>query len=159
MLRAFAEARNAGLELDLVIIGDGYASFRGLIEKLGLSDGVHLLGYLDEGSKGAVLRHAVALVYPSLMEGFGLPIVEGLAHGIPVVSGSDGALREVGGDAVSYVAPLTVDSLAGAMLEAATDRARQAARIAGPRRLAILRAQPEAAGLANAIRQIVCSLS
>jgi hypothetical protein len=45
------------------------------------------------------------------------------------------------------------------MLEAATDRARQAARIAGPRRLATLQAQPQAAGLANAIRQIVGSPS
>lgn len=159
LLRAFAETRKAGLELDLVIIGDGYASFRGLIETLRLGDAVHLLGYVDDGSKGALLRHAVALVYPSLLEGFGLPLVEGLARGIPVVSGSGGALREVGGDAVSFVAPLTVDSLARAMLEAATDSARQAARIAGPRRLATLRAQPQAAGLANAIRQIAGSPS
>jgi glycosyltransferase involved in cell wall biosynthesis len=157
LLRALAQARSAGLGLDLVIIGDGYSSLGGLIERLGLRDRVHLLGHLDEGAKSAVLRRATALVYPSLMEGFGLPLVEGLANGIPVVSGTGGALREVGGDAVSYVAPLTVDALAGAMIDATADRARQAARIAGPARLTILQAQGQAAGLAQTIGQIVCS--
>jgi glycosyltransferase involved in cell wall biosynthesis len=72
-----------------------------------------MLGYTDEATKASILRGAVAMVYPSRLEGFGLPIVEALAAG--------GSLKEIGGDAVSYVEPINEHSLAAAMQAACTD--------------------------------------
>lgn len=121
LLRAFARARKNMDDIDLVILGAGYEKVRKLIGDLGITDHVHMLGYVDEATKTSILRDAVAMVYPSRLEGFGLPIVEALAAGIPIFSGTGGSLKEIGGDAVSYVEPLTEHSLAAAMQAAPTD--------------------------------------
>ncbi len=64
---------------------------------------------------------AVSLVYPSLWEGFGLPIVEGIAAGVPVITSNNSSMAEIGADAVLLVDPLSVESIAEAMYEIATD--------------------------------------
>ena len=64
---------------------------------------------------------AVALVYPSLWEGFGFPIVEGMAAGVPVITSDNSSMAEVGAGAARFVNPLSVESIAEAMYELATD--------------------------------------
>ena len=138
MLRAFARIRQALPDIDLVMIGPGEEPFGKLIGQLRLGDRVHMLGYVDEPTKASLLKHATALLYPSRIEGFGLPILEAMAAGIPVVSGTGGSLTEVGGDAVTYVRPITDESLATAMIAVSRDAARDRARVAGVSQLKLL---------------------
>jgi glycosyltransferase involved in cell wall biosynthesis len=88
-----------------------------LIDRLGLSrDIVHVSA--DDDLLDALYREAVAFVYPSLYEGFGLPPLEAMARGCPVVASSTGSVPEVLGDAALLADPYDVDSLAAALAEA-----------------------------------------
>jgi glycosyltransferase involved in cell wall biosynthesis len=62
-------------------------------------------GFLSEGTKNMLLRHAHLLVYPSLFEGFGLPVLEALSFGVPVVTTRSSSLPEVGGECCYYFSP------------------------------------------------------
>ncbi len=76
---------------------------------------VHVLGYLAEEKKEELLGRAVALVYPSFYEGFGLPVLEAMAQGIPVVTSRGTVMEEVGGGAVLAVDPHSPVEMADAM--------------------------------------------
>jgi glycosyltransferase involved in cell wall biosynthesis len=82
---------------------------------------VLLLGTVTETRKQALLRGARALVYPSLDEGFGLPILEAMAAGTPVVASTAGSIPEVAGDAAILVAPDDVDTLASSLVDVLGD--------------------------------------
>ena len=155
LLRAMALLTNQAPTVQLVILGTGYDSFKQLITNLNISDHVHLLGYVSESRKAEILSGAVGLVYPSSYEGFGMPLIEGMAAGIPVITGTGGSLTEVGGSAVSYVQPLNKRRLASAMLEATKEAARAAARTAGQKRLAELMRQQEETGLADVVAAVL----
>jgi glycosyltransferase involved in cell wall biosynthesis len=132
LLAAFARFRAGGGREELVLIGRGYEPLQPLIASLGLQDAIHLTGYVDDRERSLLLAGATALVYPSLYEGFGLPVAEALQHGVRVITGRGGSLTEIGGAAAEYVDPITVDSLADAMRrvagEPADERFRQNAR-------------------------------
>jgi glycosyltransferase involved in cell wall biosynthesis len=151
LLRAFARARQAVPAMHLVMIGPGQDYFRYLINRLGLHGHVHALGYVDEPAKNAILHSAVALIYPSRMEGFGLPILEAMAAGIPVVCGTGGSLAEVGGEAVTYVSPINDESLATAMLSVTDAAAREHAKPAGAAQLRFLNNRHQASTLTGII--------
>jgi len=84
--------------------------------------GVRHLGYLDDESLVAVCNGASALVYPSFHEGFGLPPLEAMACGVPVISSSEGALAEVLGDAAVRIDPGDPESMGTAMRRLAEDQ-------------------------------------
>jgi glycosyltransferase involved in cell wall biosynthesis len=151
LLRAFSRARRELGGAELVLLGSGYEGFTPLITELGITDHVRMPGYVDEQAKTAILRGALVLLYPSMMEGFGLPVVEALAAGIPVISGTGGALREVGGAAATYVQPVTADSLAAAMVAVCNQDARQRARRAGEVQLRLLSERRESSTLPGAV--------
>jgi glycosyltransferase involved in cell wall biosynthesis len=92
--------------------------------------GIVHAGHVAEPVLRGLLASAIALLYPSDYEGFGLPIVEALASGCPVVTLRNSALVEAGGDAPWYLDAPTTDSLAQAMHTLATEPATRAARIA-----------------------------
>ncbi|MGK2848859.1 MAG: glycosyltransferase family 4 protein [Minisyncoccota bacterium] len=75
----------------------------GLIRTLGIEHRVHLLGFVPAEDLPALYQSALFFVYPSLYEGFGLPVLEALNSGVPVITSNASALPEVGGDAVVYV--------------------------------------------------------
>lgn len=79
---------------------------------------IRLLGYVSDRELGALLRHAAALVYPSLEEGFGLPVLEAMANGVPVVTSNVSSLPEVAGDAAVLIDPLSVGAIARGITEA-----------------------------------------
>jgi len=83
--------------------------------------GVHTPGFIRPEDLPALYAGATALVCPSLTEGFGLPVLEAMACGTPVVCGRAGALPEVAGDAARYVDPLDVGSIAGDIEQVLTD--------------------------------------
>jgi glycosyltransferase involved in cell wall biosynthesis len=115
-LAALAAARAAGLRLVVV----GPEKEPELARRL-RSEGAEVRGYVDEGELVQLYREAAALVFPSRFEGFGLPVLEALASGTPVVATADPAVQEVAGDAAVY-APR--DELGAAVRRAVADRAR-----------------------------------
>ncbi len=86
------------------------------------AEGVRYLARVTDEELGALYRGALALVYPSQYEGFGLPVLEAMALGCPVIASSGGALAEVAGEAALLVRPGSAAGLAEAMERLAGDR-------------------------------------
>jgi glycosyltransferase involved in cell wall biosynthesis len=88
--------------------GDGFGSgaIRASIAEQGMEPRVTLLGYIPNSRLPLLYSAASAFLFPSLEEGFGLPALEAMAHGLPVVTSRTSALPEVAGDAALYVDPL-----------------------------------------------------
>jgi len=109
----------------LIIRGDGQPAYaravRERVETLGLGDLVSFQGYAAEGALRDLYAGAVCLVLPSLREGFGLPVLEAMACGTPVITSSSSSLPEVGGDAALRVDPHDAIDLADAMYRVLTD--------------------------------------
>lgn len=89
---------------------------------------VHVLEQVSERFLVWIYQHARALVVPSLYEGFGLPVLEAMGAGCPVIASRAGSLPEVGGDAAVYADPRRVDDLAGAIARLVADDAARARR-------------------------------
>ena len=81
------------------------------------------LGFLDEAEKHAVMAGATVFCFPSLWEGFGLPVLEAMSHGTPVVTSIGTAMAEVAGDAALLVDPTDVDAVADALGRLLSDEA------------------------------------
>ena len=84
-------------------------------------EGIHLTGYIDEVDKGALYAGALALVFPSLYEGFGFPVLEAMHCGTPVIASSTSSLSELVGNAGLLVDPLNIEAIATAMNQLSTD--------------------------------------
>jgi glycosyltransferase involved in cell wall biosynthesis len=104
---------------DLVLAGSARwgAGIGPAIERLSLSDRVKLIGYVDSGELPALYRGADVFVYPSLYEGFGLPVLEAMACGTPVLASSGSSIPDVAGNAARLVNTESVSELAVAMAE------------------------------------------
>ncbi|MBL8155291.1 MAG: glycosyltransferase family 4 protein [Anaerolineae bacterium] len=89
-------------------------------------DGVRLIGYIDEADKGALYAGALALVFPSLHEGFGFPVLEAMHSGTPVIASRTSSLPELVGEAGLLVDPLDVGSISAAMSQMSEDAALRA---------------------------------
>lgn len=113
-LRAL-EASGVGRDVPLVVAGRpgwGYEEALALAEELQQKGMVRLLSYVPESDLPGLIAGATAMLYPSWTEGFGLPVVEALATGIPVITGTAPALREVGGPYARYADPANIDAIA-----------------------------------------------
>jgi glycosyltransferase involved in cell wall biosynthesis len=100
---------------DLVLAGGAgwkTASLHRRIARSAFRDKIHVTGYAARDAARALYRAAEVFVYPSLFEGFGLPVLEAMACGTPVVASTADALREVGGDAALYAPPRDPAALA-----------------------------------------------
>jgi glycosyltransferase involved in cell wall biosynthesis len=87
--------------------------------------GVHVTGYIDEADKAALLAQAEALVFPSLYEGFGFPVLEAMHCGTPVIAADASSLPELVNDAGVLVNPLDTQAIARAMQQVISDAARR----------------------------------
>jgi glycosyltransferase involved in cell wall biosynthesis/radical SAM superfamily enzyme YgiQ (UPF0313 family) len=130
LIEAFAARKRAGdLSHHLVCVGPyGWLS-RGLdelIQRTKVSHAIHFTGYVPFEDLPALYSLAELFVYPSMYEGFGLPVIEAMACGTPVITGRAAALAEVGGDAVEQVEGMDVDALGDAMAQLAHDERRRA---------------------------------
>ena len=126
LLDAFAAFDPGFFEVSpsLVIAGKGgwlYDDIFAEVRRLGLQHRVVFPGYVEEQDKAALLSGALAFVFPSLYEGFGLPVIEAQACGCPVVTSSTSSLPEVGGGAALEVDPTDTGALRDAMWRVATD--------------------------------------
>lgn len=91
------------------------------VEQLGLQSLVKFLGYVPYSQLPVLMNQAIALVFPTLWEGFGLPILEAMACGTPVIASNLSSMPEVAGDAALLVNPYSVGEIAAAMQTVATD--------------------------------------
>jgi len=85
------------------------------IEKSQAKSNIIRTGYVSQKTISALLQNALCLVWPSLYEGFGLPVLEAMSFGAPVITANNSSLPEVGGDAVIYVHAENVNEIASAM--------------------------------------------
>ncbi|MEG3848855.1 glycosyltransferase family 1 protein [Microcoleus sp. herbarium19] len=91
------------------------------VEELGLQSVVKFLGYVPYSQLPVLMNQAIALVFPTLWEGFGLPILEAMACGTPVIASNLSSMPEVAGDAALLVNPYSVGEITEAMQAVATD--------------------------------------
>ena len=118
LILAYARLRSEGLDCPLVVVGQPawhYQGDRYVARALQLDEHVRYLGYVPDEDLPALYSGATLLAFPSLYEGFGLPVLEAMACGTPVVTANVSALPEVAGDAALQVDPRNIDALAEAM--------------------------------------------
>ncbi len=117
LLRGFASFLRDHPDFRLVLVGWNYDGLDDLIAELGLAGHVVLTGYVEHDEKFRVLGESVAMVYPSLYEGYGMAIAEGFQACIPVIAGTGGSQGEVGGAGARAIDPSSPDDIAAAMAE------------------------------------------
>jgi len=126
LIEAFAEFRKAGFDgVKLLIIGDEISklpALRRAVHRHKLHKHVRFLGYLPDQTLAILYRLATVFVFPSLYEGFGLPPLEAMASGTPVVTSNVSSLPEVAGDAAVLVDPYDVDSIVDGLRRVVGDR-------------------------------------
>jgi glycosyltransferase involved in cell wall biosynthesis len=91
------------------------------VDQLSVSDRVKFLDYVPYDGLPTLINQAIALVFPTLWEGFGLPVLEAMACGTPVITSNLSSLPEVAGDAALLVNPYETREIAEAMEAIATD--------------------------------------
>lgn len=127
LIQAFHLVRQRGLDhLKLVMIGDEisrYAALRRAVHQHQLHKYVRFLGYLPQETLAVMYRLAGVFVFPSLYEGFGLPPLEAMASGAPVVTSNVSSLPEVTGDAALLVDPYDPEAIAEGIHRVLTDEA------------------------------------
>ncbi len=138
LVDAFALVRQRRPDLRLVLAGQrGWLAdpiFQ-RVEALGLQDAVHFPGFVADADLPALFSGALCFAFPSLHEGFGIPVLEAQACGAPVLAANTSSLPEVAGDGALLVDPLDTDAIAGGLLRLAEDET--------------LRSRLRAAGFAN----------
>ena len=127
LIEAFNIVRMRGMDrLKLVMIGDEiskYAALRRAVHRHQLHKDVRFLGYMPEETLAVMYRLAGVFVFPSLYEGFGLPPLEAMASGTPVVTSNVSSLPEVAGDAAVLVDPYDPNAIADGIERVLTDEA------------------------------------
>jgi glycosyltransferase involved in cell wall biosynthesis len=129
--------RSSNHNVDLVLAGKvGWLSDKivARAQQSGHASQIHLTGYVEDAELPALIAGACLFAYPSLYEGFGLPILEAQGLGVPVMTANNSSLSEVAGDAALYVDPTDVDAIAQAMLRLSQDEALRQELIAAGRR-------------------------
>jgi len=125
LLQAYARLRTGGVSDAPLVIGGkpdyGVDEVLRRAELSGDASGVRFAGLIPDEDLPAFYSAAACFVYPSLFEGFGLPVLEAMACGTPVVTSNRTALPELVGDAALSVDPSSVEALAGAMTRVLTD--------------------------------------
>jgi glycosyltransferase involved in cell wall biosynthesis len=114
-------------DLNLVVVGQekrGGEEVRRAVLRLGLEQRVELAGHVEHEELADLYRGAACLVFPSRYEGFGLPVLEAMASGTPVVAAATGAVPEVAGDAAILVEPGQPEAIADGIRRALADRER-----------------------------------
>lgn len=118
LIESLAHLRAEGRDLAIVIAG-GKGWLEGpmykTLRETGMSDFVHLIGFADDDDLPALYSHAACFALPSLYEGFGLPVLEAMACGTPVVTSNISSLPEVAGDATLLIEPTDLDALTNAL--------------------------------------------
>lgn len=125
VIQAYAKAQAIHpFEADLVCVGgspEADLRTRQRAEAAGVANRIRLLGQVADEALPAIYQGATLFLYPTLYEGFGLPVVEAMASGVPVITSNTSALREIGEGSAQLVNPLDVEALARAIAQCTAD--------------------------------------
>ena len=91
--------------------------FQAEASALGVSDFVDFLHYIPDSEMRCLFQQGTLFVMPSISEGFGIPVLEAMACGLPVAASSSTCLQEVGGEAARYFDPFSIEDIAATMRE------------------------------------------
>jgi len=139
----------------LVIAGRPGWAYGDTLDRIKAEPGVRYLGHVDDATLSALYGSAALLAFPSLYEGFGLPLLEAMAHGVPAVIGNAGALPELGDGAAILVDPQDVTSIAAGLERLLADASlREKLAAAGKRRAAEFTWERAGAATREVLRRI-----
>lgn len=114
LLNTYSQLLRNNPENDLVVVWNPPPEIQGLYSAGEFARRIHFINRQSEQNLSDLYRGATALVFPSLYEGFGLPILEAMSCGTPVIASNNSSLPEVGGDAALYIDPYNGESLMSA---------------------------------------------
>ena len=163
LLEAFALVHKNNPSFKLVLVGNtpvkdklnDAPSIDATINRLQIKEAIVRLGYLDAENLASIYQSAFGYVFPSLNEGFGLPVLEAFNAGIPVICSNNSALPEVAGDAALYFDPMNVTQLAQVMQQIISDATLKQSLIQeGKQRLAQFAWTKAAAEIQTALAQL-----
>jgi glycosyltransferase involved in cell wall biosynthesis len=125
LIQSFAKVAACDQDVMLVLAGKPHTTespkLAALVDALGLNQRVQFRSYVPSAELPQLYRGAMAFVYPSLWEGFGLPVLEAMACGTPVITSLGSGTEEVAGDAALLVDPTNASELADALLQVVRD--------------------------------------
>jgi glycosyltransferase involved in cell wall biosynthesis len=124
LLQAFAAFAQNHPEARLVIAGKKgwhFDEIFSMVATLRLDDRVQFTGYIDEADKPTLMRGALLFVYPSIHEGFGVPVLEAMASGVPTIAGNRTSIPEIAGDGALLIDPSSQRELTDALEQLYTD--------------------------------------
>ena len=125
LVRAFARLLAIAPEFQLVLTGKqgwGHHRIREVVAELGIESQVKWLGKVNDRDAVSLIKGCTVMAYPSLYEGFGLPALEGMAAGVPVLASDSHALREICGDGALLVDPRDDHAMQAGLRHLALDR-------------------------------------
>ncbi|MEM1204566.1 MAG: glycosyltransferase family 1 protein [Acidobacteriota bacterium] len=126
VVKAYARAtRMHDFPHPLVCVGDRSGiefRIRQRAEQLGISDRIVLLGHVAQEALPAIYQGASLFLYPTLYEGFGLPVIEAMASNVPVITSNTSALKEIAAGYAHLVNPLDVEAMAKAIVQCMSDK-------------------------------------
>ena len=125
VIEAFKILTEKNKTITLVLAGDlsyGHEEILEKINKLNIGERVKIIGYLKNEELASLYSGAMALVFPSLYEGFGLPVIEAMACGTPVLTSNISSMPEIAGNAACLVNPEDVSDIAGNLINLAEDK-------------------------------------
>ncbi len=122
LLEAWAKFMKQSNKLyNLVVVGGNSKNFEATFNHK--VENVIFTGYVNDQELKAIYQNAHSFIYPSLFEGFGLPVLEAMAFGLPIISSNSTALPEVGGDSVLYFNPNSIDEILNSIIEITSNNA------------------------------------
>lgn len=127
LIQAFTVAKQTS-DLQLVLVGKpgvGYKAIKKEINSSPYKEDIITLGYVNRPVVTGLLKKAVVFVFPSIYEGFGLPVLEAMSVGAPVIAADIESLREVGGSSAIYVDPWDTKAFSDAITHLSTDSGEQ----------------------------------
>jgi glycosyltransferase involved in cell wall biosynthesis len=134
VLKAFAQLKQQGkLDLKLVMLDYKEAALTAMLQEVGapeLRADIILCGYVPNQELPLIYNLAEVFLYPSLRESFGIPILEAMGCGVPVITSNTSSMPEVAGDAALFVDPFKSETIAAALLDLQNDPAARAALVA-----------------------------
>ena len=121
LIKAFNKFAEKNSDIKLILVGKHYDRFESRPIQEFASDRLIITGFVPDEELGILLKNALAFIHPSVYEGFGMPIIEAMANGIPVACSNVASLPEVAGPAALFFNPFDTDSITHAMHRLADD--------------------------------------